>query len=87
MLKLLFIAVTALTAATAAAAAKAAMDTKKTDTAESVVAEERIIIPSERETAECLFIQEVRAMLKNKNPQKNTQSKKKSFIKFENRKG
>ena len=56
MLKLLFIAVTALTAATAAAAAKAAMDTKKTDTAESVVAEERIIIPSERETAECLFI-------------------------------
>ena len=56
MLKLLFIAVTALTAATAAAAAKAAIDTKKTDTAESVVAEERIIIPSERETAECLFI-------------------------------
>jgi len=26
-------------------------------------------------------------MLKNKNPKKNTQSKKKSFIKFENRKG
>ena len=56
MLKLLFIAVTALTAATAAAAAKAAMDTKKTDTAENVVAEERIITPLERETAECLFI-------------------------------
>ena len=45
MLKVLFIAVTALTAATAAAAAKAAMNTKKTDTAENVVAEERIITP------------------------------------------
>ena len=56
MLKVLFIAVTALTAATAAAAAKAAMNTKKTDSAESVVAEERIIVPLERETAECLFI-------------------------------